>query len=96
MIAYGYPVKEQDDPFVSVVEAAVSGFSETLEPGAFLVDMIPLRELHFIHLCVTGDANNNTPQCDMYLIGSLERDGRSRPNDLRNFGQIRRRFPFNL
>ena len=44
MIAYGYSVKEQNDPFVPVVEAAVNGFSESLEPGAFLVDVIPSRE----------------------------------------------------
>lgn len=44
MIAYGYSVKEHDDPYVDVVEAAVNGFSESLEPGAFLVDLIPFRE----------------------------------------------------
>jgi len=42
MISHGYSVNEHDDPFVDVVEAAVNGFSECLEPGAFLVDMIPL------------------------------------------------------
>ena len=41
MIAYGYPVKEHDDPIVDIVEAAVEGFSESMEPGAYLVDMIP-------------------------------------------------------
>ncbi|KAF9782612.1 cytochrome P450 [Thelephora terrestris] len=41
MIAYGYSVQEEDDPFVKVVEASVNGFSESLEPGAFLVDVIP-------------------------------------------------------
>jgi hypothetical protein len=43
MIAYGYSVKEQDDPFLGVVEAAVNGFSESTEPGSFLVDVIPFR-----------------------------------------------------
>jgi hypothetical protein len=47
MIAYGYSVQEEDDPFVKVVEASVNGFSESLEPGAFLVDVIPSRELRF-------------------------------------------------
>ena len=44
MIAYGYSVKEQDDPLVKVVEAAMSGFSQSLKPGAFLVDAVPSRE----------------------------------------------------
>ena len=42
MIAYGYSVKEHDDFLVDVTEAAVNGFSECMEPGAHLVDMIPL------------------------------------------------------
>ena len=45
MITYGYSVKENDDPYMKIVEAAVDGFSETLRPGAFLVDIIPSREL---------------------------------------------------
>ena len=43
MMAYGYSVKEHDDPLVQVVETSMNGFSETLEPGAFLVDTIPSR-----------------------------------------------------
>ena len=49
MISYGYPLKENDDPIVNVVEAATSQFSECLEPGAFMVDMIPLRKPRFLH-----------------------------------------------
>jgi len=41
MIAYGYSIKEYDDPFVNLVEDSVKGFSESLEPGAYLVDVIP-------------------------------------------------------
>ena len=48
MISYGYPLKENDDPIVNVVEAATSQFSECLEPGAFMVDMIPLRKPRFL------------------------------------------------
>ncbi|KAF9649833.1 cytochrome P450 [Thelephora ganbajun] len=44
MISHGYTVKEHDDPIVDVVEAAVNGFSECMEPGAFLVDMVPLLQ----------------------------------------------------
>ena len=48
MIAYGYSVKGQDDPLVDVVEGAMHGFSESLKPGAYLVDMIPLRKSSFL------------------------------------------------
>ena len=44
MISYGYPVKEHDDPIVDIVEASVKGFSESMEPGTYLVDMIPSRK----------------------------------------------------
>lgn len=54
MLSYGYTIKEHDDPYVDVVEAAVSGFSECLEPGAFLVDMIPLRESFFLPCSLLG------------------------------------------
>ena len=54
MIAYGYSVKGQDDPLVNVVEAAVHGFSECMEPGAYLVDMIPLRESSFLPVALLG------------------------------------------
>ena len=42
MISHGYAVKEYDDPIVDVVEAAVSQFSALVEPGAYLVDLVPL------------------------------------------------------
>ena len=42
MISHGYAVKEQDDPIVDIVEAAMSQFSKFVEPGAYLVDMVPL------------------------------------------------------
>jgi len=47
MISYGYSVKEHDDPFLGVAEAAMSAFSECTKPGAYLVDMIPLRKSKF-------------------------------------------------
>ena len=94
MIGYGYSVKENDDPYVEIVEAAVDGFSETLKPGAFLADMIPFRELssHHSHTAAVTplislfDHFSSSPareQCDMYLSGSPERDGKSRPSDSR-------------
>lgn len=47
MIARGYSVKEHKDPFVDVVEAVVKGFSESLEPAAYLVGVVPPRESSF-------------------------------------------------
>ena len=57
MITHGYQVKGYDDPIVDVVEAAVSGFSECLEPGAYLVDVIPLRKPHLLLRCIVRNAN---------------------------------------
>ncbi|KIY44914.1 cytochrome P450 [Fistulina hepatica ATCC 64428] len=40
-IAYGYHVNEQNDPLVSLVEAAMDIFSEINAPTAFLVNFLP-------------------------------------------------------
>jgi len=87
MISHGYSVKEHDDPFVDVVEAAVNGFSECTEPGAYLVDIIPLRKSQF-HLWHTAGGTNSIflslcGQCDTCLHGSPERDGKGKPSDSR-------------
>jgi len=42
MISHGYVIKEYDDHIVDVAEAAMSQFSELVEPGAYLVDSLPL------------------------------------------------------
>ena len=57
MIAYGYSIKENDDPYVKVLDAAVTGMSETANPGAFLVDTIPSRESYSLYACATEDLN---------------------------------------
>ena len=54
MISYGYSVKEHDDPLVDIVEAATRQFSESVEHGAFVVDMVPLRKLRFLHQLIAG------------------------------------------
>jgi len=48
MISHGYSVKEHDDPVVEVVGAAVNGFSDTSEPGAYFVDVMPFRKSLFL------------------------------------------------
>jgi len=54
MISHGYAVKEYDDPIVDVVEAAMNQFSELIEPGAYLVDMVPLCKSLFSRRPTTG------------------------------------------
>ena len=44
MMTYGYPVQENDDPYVEIVDAAVNGLVEVSLPGIFLVDSIPSCE----------------------------------------------------
>ena len=44
MMTYGYPVKENDDPYLQVVDATLSGLIEVTIPGAFLVEIIPSCE----------------------------------------------------
>ena len=42
-IAYGYQVKEGDDPFVTLADDATSQFAQATSPG-FLVNFVPARE----------------------------------------------------
>ena len=41
-IIYGYEVQEKGDPIIAVAESTVGDFSDFTEPGAYLVDFIPL------------------------------------------------------
>jgi len=87
MISYGYSVKEHEDPYLDVVEAAVHGFSECTEPGAYLVDLIPLRKSRFPRRRIVGDINHVFislyGQCATCLTGSLERGGKRKPSGSR-------------
>ncbi|THH20292.1 hypothetical protein EW146_g1063 [Bondarzewia mesenterica] len=40
-ISIGYHVEEDSDPFVHLVDVAVGDFSKAIEPGVWLVDIIP-------------------------------------------------------
>ena len=57
MIAYGYPVKEHNDPTVNIIEQSNRSFSECLQPGAFMVDTFPLRESRFLRQPTAGSTN---------------------------------------
>lgn len=41
-ICYGYDVRESNDPFVDLVDRTMDHFSAISQPGAFLVDIIPI------------------------------------------------------
>ena len=41
-IGYGITVRESDDPYISVAEEAMEGFSAAGIPGTFWVDLIPI------------------------------------------------------
>ncbi|EIN10379.1 cytochrome P450 [Punctularia strigosozonata HHB-11173 SS5] len=41
-ISHGYEPKEKDDPIVGTVDLATEQFSESTQPGAFLVDVMPI------------------------------------------------------
>ena len=98
MISHGYPVKEQDDPIVEVVAAAVDGFSDTSEPGAYIVDMIPFRtslSLPSAPLSMLTIYSFLYEQCNMCLIGSLERGGRRKLSGTRGYWKTWRIPPIN-
>ncbi|KAG1874758.1 cytochrome P450 [Suillus subalutaceus] len=40
-ISYGYEVKESSDPFINIAERAHNRFSQSIAPGAFMVNYLP-------------------------------------------------------
>ena len=40
-ITYGLPVRESDDPYITLAEEALRGIAEGGIPGTFLVDLLP-------------------------------------------------------
>ena len=60
MVTYGYSVKEDDDHYLEVVNATMSGLIEVTTPGAFFVEMIPSCEIRPLS-SVAGDANCSYP-----------------------------------
>ncbi|KAJ7786977.1 cytochrome P450 [Mycena olivaceomarginata] len=43
-ITYGYTVQGEDDPMIELVNDVMKEFSEAITPGAFLVDLLPIRK----------------------------------------------------
>lgn len=50
MIAYGYKVKEEDDPLVTLAEQVMHYISTAVAPNRYWVDAIPIRELYTLDL----------------------------------------------
>jgi hypothetical protein len=42
-ISHGYEVKENNDPFVELVDKATEQFALASAPGGYLVDVMPIR-----------------------------------------------------
>jgi hypothetical protein len=47
-VTYGIEIADQDDRYITVAETALDGMAKAANPGAFLVDIFPIRtSLHF-------------------------------------------------
>ena len=53
-IAYGYEVKEKDDPLVELVDRSVRGFIKASTAGSYLVDSLHARESIRKDICDTS------------------------------------------
>jgi len=90
MISHGYAVKEYDDPIVDIAEAAMNQFSELVDPGAYLVDTVPLCGSPISRRPTAGGIDRislslgpeRTVQCDTSPSGSLERGGKRRSSGM--------------
>ena len=67
-IAYGYRVKERNDPFLTDVEIAVEQFSLSTAPGGFLVNLVPSR-VYLFDVMRRNVLPNSWKQCDIYQLG---------------------------
>ena len=43
-IAYGHDIAPKNDRYVELVERNAQAFSKAIRPGAFLVDIFPMRK----------------------------------------------------
>ncbi len=46
-VTYGIEVSDEDDRYITVAEKALDGMAKAAHPGAFLVDIFPIRT--FLH-----------------------------------------------
>ena len=43
-VTYGYPVKGEDDPMITLPFTGMENFSIATEPGTWIVDFVPSRK----------------------------------------------------
>lgn len=42
-VTYGIPIASTEDRYITIAEKALDGMGKAASPGAFLVDLIPIR-----------------------------------------------------
>ena len=42
-VTYGIPIASTEDRYIAIAEKALDGMGKAASPGAFLVDLIPIR-----------------------------------------------------
>ena len=72
-MTYGVDVKENDDPLIALAEAALKSASDSIVPGAFLVDMIPI--LKYVPEFVPGAGFQKKAR----IWRKVQEDSRERP-----------------
>ncbi|KAG6877771.1 hypothetical protein C0993_004146 [Termitomyces sp. T159_Od127] len=78
-IAYGYKVKENNDPFLELIDKAIAQLSDLIRPGRYMVDVLPLCKLILPIFPFFGQNTMlSTFQCAMFQLGSLELVSRGR------------------
>ena len=66
-IAYGYTIEPKGlDPLVDIADKALAQFSTASQPGIWLVDIVPLRQLTPMIHC--------RPLCSLTVISALVRN----------------------
>jgi len=71
-LAYGLPIRKQDDPYLAIAEEAVRTVSAALVPGAFLVDFMPF--LKYIPEWVPGAGFQTTAKKYFEIQGRFRND----------------------
>lgn len=50
-ISYGYRTREEEDPLIRMAEEATDQASEVAKPGAYFVDVFPIRKSSLLVPC---------------------------------------------
>lgn len=61
-MAYGYKIKEEDDPIVKLAEATTENFALSTAPGGFMVDVLPICEYAL---------NQASSECYTYIAAAI-------------------------